>query len=129
MSIPIIANRHVVPLWMTRSFPGTVNAFPSIVNTRSGIDDTFSQSMVYCPSMFGMAPAASAIFAISALGPVMRDVPESTMPLVGPEEKEPTWTSPMSICQYLGSESVTHDISPVYLSLSVGKERKMNGER
>ncbi len=76
-----------------------------------------------------MAPAASAILAISALGPVMRDVPESTMPLVGPEEKEPTWTLPMSICQYLGSESGTQDISPVYLSLSVGKDRERNGKR
>ena len=119
MSIPIIAKRHVPPLWMTRSFPGTVNALESIVNTRSGMDDTLPQSTVYCPSMFGVAPADSAIFVISEVGPVMRDVPESTMPLVGPEEKGPTWTSPMSICQYLGTERGTQAISPVYLASSV----------
>ena len=119
MSIAIIANRHVPPLWMTRSLPGTENATESTVKTRSGMEDASPQSIVYCPRMFGAAPAASAILAMSVVGPVMRDVPESTMPLVGPEEKGPDWTLPMSICQYLGTERGIQAISPVYLASSV----------
>jgi hypothetical protein len=77
--------------------------------------------------MFGMAPADSAIFIISEVGPVMRDVPESTMPLVGPEEKGPTWTLPMSICQYLGTERGIQAISPVYLASSVFRCWRIGG--
>merc|ERR1739847_29712 len=63
--------------------------------------------------MLAVAPTDWAIALISREGPVMRDVPESTMPFVWPEEWDPTEMSSMSISQYLGSERGTHVISPV----------------
>jgi hypothetical protein len=45
--------------------------------------------MVYSPIILGIAPTDVAIFIICKLGPVRREVPESTMADVGPEENEP----------------------------------------
>ena len=53
------------------------------------MDVTLLQSMVYSPIMLGMAPTDVAMFMICILGPVRREVPESTMADVGPDEKEP----------------------------------------
>lgn len=118
MSIPMSAKRHIPCAWITRSFPGTLNGFPLIVNSRSGRFGTSAQSMVYCPNRLAEAPTLDAILRISAEGPVMRDVPESTIPLVLPEEYDPTWTLSRSMSQYLGSARLTHVMSPVNLESS-----------
>lgn len=60
----------------------------------------------------------------------MREVPLSTIPLVFPEEYDPTETLSREICQYFGSSSLTHVISPLNLDLSTkmveAREREVN---
>jgi glutathione S-transferase len=50
---------------------------------------------------------------ISDEGPVMREVPLSTIPLVALEEYPPSLIESMAICQYLGSDSGIQVISPL----------------
>ena len=119
-----MAKRQVPWDCMTRSLPGTGHDLPLMWNSRSGRADTLAQSMVYCPRRLGTAPTEVAIFIICMLGPVMRDVPESTMPLVFPAENEPTLTSSISISQYLASVRGVHVISPVNLVWSEEEGRR-----
>mmetsp|Transcript_7211 Transcript_7211/g.15233 ORF Transcript_7211/g.15233 Transcript_7211/m.15233 type:complete len:240 (-) Transcript_7211:366-1085(-) len=117
MSIPIIANRHMLFACITTSLPGTVYSVPSISNATSGIDDTLSQSIVYSPMTFALAPTASAIFRTSEDGPTRREVPESTMPVVLPAEyRSPTETPSSAICQYVARSRSTYLRSPSNLS-------------
>ena len=68
-----------------------------------------------------VAPTLDAILRISAVGPVMRDVPESTIPLVWPAEYDPIWTLSRSMSQYLGSARLTHVMSPVNFESSAAR--------
>ena len=57
----------------------------------------------------------------------MREVPLSTIPLVFPEEYDPTETLSRVICQYFGCSSFTHVISPLNLDLSIVKKGASEG--
>jgi hypothetical protein len=61
---------------------------------------------------------------ICAEGPVMREVPLSTIPDVTPWEYEPREMESMEICQYLGSERGIHVMSPLNLESSVISEKR-----
>jgi len=74
-------------------------SLPLMIKVISLISGTLSQSIVYCPMSVLVAPMVDAMAEMSDDGPVMSDVPESTMALVDPEENEPMFTPSMSICQ------------------------------
>ena len=134
MSKAMRPKRQMPDAWMTSSFPGTAKVLPPMTNSRSGRVLTRPQSMVYWPRRLDVAPTELAMAWMAALGPVMSEVPESTTPLVAPEEKEPALMSSTSTSQYLGSEMGIHEMSPVNLSSSeapkeVGIYRSVNDYR
>lgn len=84
--MPIMAKTHMPPDSITKSFPGTMKGLPFMLNSKSGMLGTLAQSMLYCPRRLGMAPTEVAMREISEEGPVMREVPLSTMPVVAVDE-------------------------------------------
>ncbi len=84
-----------------------VYVFDLIMIFKSGMEDMLEQSIVYCPRRDLVAPMDLAIWDMEDVGPTRRDVPESIMALVGPDDVNASEVDgdrdmeSTSICQYV----------------------------